>query len=84
MGNLTRNADKKSATSSKNDKTKEKRWNALGRKEKSYITRIKNTTLGNKSEGSGERNKTKKTSRQDKIIQTNQGISKQRKKSISK
>ena len=39
MGNSTGNVDKKSVTTSKNDKTKEKYWNMLGKK----ATQVKQT-----------------------------------------
>ena len=67
-------------TTSENDKTEEKRFDMLGRKEKSNISKTKNTTRGNKSGGTGERRKAKNISRQDKTIQTKQEISKQRTK----
>ena len=43
-----------------------------GRKEKKNTRKTKNTTLGNKSEGTDERRKTKNISRQIKTIQTKQ------------
>ena len=49
-------------------------------KKKSNASKTKNATRGNKVEGTGERRKTKKTSRQDKTIQTKQDIPKQREK----
>ena len=53
----------------------------LGQKEENNtISTTKNITRENKSEGTGERMKTKKISRQNQIIQTKQDIPKQRKK----
>ena len=43
LGNLTGNSDKKSMTTSKNDKTKEKCWNMLGQKGKSNTSKNDNT-----------------------------------------
>ena len=81
MGKSTGNADKKSTTTNKNDKTEEERWNTLGRKEMSNSTRkTNNTTQGNKPEVTGERRKIKKISRQDKTIQRKQNIRKHRNK----
>ena len=82
MGSSTGNAVKKSPTTSKNDKMKEKRWNILGKKKKQ---RKKNddTTRGIKQESTGERRKIKKISRKGKTIQTKQDILKQRKNSTS-
>ena len=40
----------------------------LGQKGESNTSKTDNTTQGNKSEGTGERRKTKKISRQGKII----------------
>ena len=42
----------------------EERENRLGQKEKCNTIKAKDTTRGNKSEGTGERRKTKKISRQ--------------------
>ena len=64
MENSTRNTDKKSTTKRKNDKTEEECWNILGNTSKTI-----NTT---QPEGTDERRKTKKISRQDKTIQKKQ------------
>ena len=48
----------------------------LGRKEKSHTSKTNNTIRGNKSEGPGERRKTKKILRQNKTIQTKHDIPK--------
>ena len=46
---------------SKNDKTKEDRWNRFGKKGKGNTSiKTKDTTRGNKPEDTGERRKTKK------------------------
>ena len=74
MGNSIGNANDKYTRTSENDKTEEERWNMLGRKEKSA------TPPKKKQEGTSERRKTKTISRQNKIILTQQEISKQRKK----
>ena len=59
MGNSTGNTDKKFMTS-KNDKTEEEHWNRFGQKEKSNTTIItKDTTRGNKPEGTIERKRPK-------------------------
>ena len=50
-------------TTSENVKTEGKHENMFGRAEKSKTIRRKDTTRGNKSEGSGERKKTKKIPR---------------------
>ena len=60
MGNSTGNADKKSTTTSKNDKTEEERWNMLGRKRKTNTSKTTKTTQWNKPEGISEWRKTKK------------------------
>ena len=58
MGNRAGNADKKSMTTSKKDKTEEERWNMLGRKEISNSTsKTNNTTQRNKPEGPGGKKK---------------------------
>ena len=59
--------DKKSATTSKHDKTEEK-YEMLGRRGKSNSATIKDTTRRDKSEGKGERRRTKKIPRQDQKI----------------
>ena len=53
----------------------------LGFKEKSNISKINNTTWGNKPEGIGEK---RKISKQEKTIQTKENIPKQHKNSTSK
>ena len=76
----TGKTDKKSKTTSKNDKTEEEPWNRFGRKEKSNTTnKTKDKTGGNKPEGTSERRKMKKISRQNKTIQTKEDIPQQRK-----
>ena len=83
MGNWTGNTNRKSTTTGKNDETKEKRWNMLWRKEESKLTsKTSDKTRGNKSEGTGEKSKTKKILRKDQTIETKQVIPKQRKKII--
>ena len=71
----------------KNDNNNKQKWldrggtlEHIGTKRKKQP---KNTTQRNKPEGTGERKKTKKISRQDEIIQTKQKIPKQRKKILS-
>ena len=80
MENSTGNAEKKATKTGKNDKTKEKRWNRLGQKRKTYTRKNTNTTRGNKPEKAGERRKIKKISRKGKTMQPKQDILKQRKK----
>ena len=77
----TGNADKKSTTTSKKYKTEENAGICRDKKEKSNSTsKTNNSTWRNKSEGTGERRKIKKISRQDKTIQTKQNIPKQQQK----
>ena len=57
-----KHADKKSTTTSKNDKTEEESWNMLGTEKSNTIIKTKDTTRGNKP-GAGENRKTKKISR---------------------
>ena len=54
----------------------------LGRKEKSNMIKTNNTTWGNKSEGTGEKRKTKKIPKQEQTTQTKQDILKQCEKII--
>ena len=82
VGNLTENADKKSMTASKNDKKEIEHCNMLGRKRK--VTNVKQATPGDKPEGTDEKRKIKKISRQDKTKQKKQKIPKQQKTSSSK
>ena len=65
---------------SKNIKTDEKHKNILRRVGKSNTIKTNDTTQANKSEGTGERRKTKKISRQDQMIHTKQDTPQQRKK----
>ena len=65
-------------TTSKDDKTQDK-YEMLVQRGKSNTTTTNNTTRRDKSEGTGERIKTKKIRRKDQTIQTKQDFPRKKK-----